>query len=52
MMYEKTIKQTILGHSCEGGGATIENCPVHLHIHVHGGDQTLINKLLESSTPS
>ncbi len=38
----------ILGHSCEGGGATIRNSPIHLHIHLHTNKVPLITKLTRS----
>jgi len=37
--------RTGVGHICTGGGAEIKNSPIHLHIHIHSGDEKLIQKI-------
>lgn len=38
----------MIGHSCQGGGAKIENSPINLHIHIHTNDATIAQKIMRS----
>jgi len=38
----------MIGHKCEGGGATIENSPIHVHFHIHTNNETIFNKVMRS----
>jgi len=37
-----------IGHKCSGGGATIKNSPINIHIHIHTDNEKLINKITRS----
>lgn len=40
--------QTGFGHICNGGGATIKDSPINIHIHIHAGDEPTVNKITRS----
>lgn len=44
-MFGHSEKISSFGHICEGGGASITNSPINLHIHIHAGEVNLITKI-------
>lgn len=35
----------MIGHKCTGGGASIKNSPINIHIHIHGNSEPLLEKI-------
>ncbi len=35
----------MLGHKCSGGGATIKDSPINIHIHIHTGEPNVTQKI-------
>ena len=44
MYREHTSEVSAFGHICRGGGATIKDSPINIHIHIHTNEATLIQK--------
>lgn len=37
--------KSAMGHICTGGGATIDNSPIHVHFHIYTNNQTVGQKI-------
>lgn len=44
-MFGEKETTSSLGHICQGGGATIYNSPINIHIHIHAENVSVATKI-------